>query len=196
MAKKANEMGLRLCIDAGHGNKNSGLNAGYDSGATAGGVAEADVALAWALAGRWLAKEYGIEVYLTRDDDSDPTPVGGRDEQAERAGCTHFLSIHCNSGGSAASGTETFYRDDRDKQWAAVVNAAGVAAMGGKNRGVKHESESARKRLAVFDFDGQAALLETGFITNAGDRKKVQQRDTRVAFWRHLFAAMKGESDG
>lgn len=185
-------MSIKICLDAGHGmsNRSSGV---YDSGATAAGVAEADVALSWVLAGRWLAPQYGIEVFLTRDDDRDPDPVGSRDDRAEAAGCDYFLSIHCNAANGRASGTETYYRDAADKTFAAWVQAAAVAAVGSKDRGLKSEGESQHPRLAVMDFDGPAALLETGFLDHPGDRAKVLSRDVRVAFWRAFFTKLAGD---
>lgn len=191
-AKVATIMSIKICLDPGHGhsNRKSGV---YDPGAVAGGVTEAGIVLDWALTGKWLAKEYGIEVFLTRDDDSDPTPVGSRDDKAEAAGCNYFLSLHCNAANGQARGTETFYRDSADKAFAGIVQAAAMTAMGSKDRGLKSESDSQHTRLAVFDFDGPCALLEIGFIDSASDRTKMQQRETRIAFWRHLFMALKGQ---
>ena len=184
---------MRIALDAGHGNKNRG--SGYDPGAVAGGVAEADVALAWAISGRWiLTREFGIEVFLTRDDDSDPTPVGTRDDKAEAAGADLFLSIHANAASPNVSGCETYYRDGADKTFAKVVQACLLSAMGIKDRGVKSESVSQHGSLAVFGFDGPAALAEVGFITNPTDRARMQERDRRVAFWRSLGAALKGNT--
>jgi N-acetylmuramoyl-L-alanine amidase len=184
---------VKLCIDPGHGNKNRGN--GYDPGATVGHFAEADIVLHVALTGQWIAKtEYGISTFLTRDDDSDPTPVGSRDDKAEAAGCTHFLSLHCNAATGDATGTETFYRDARDKAFAQQVQASAVAAWGLKSRGLKTEADSQHNRLAVFDFDGPAALLEIGFIDNETDRPRMLSRDRRIAFWRSILTTLKGAS--
>ena len=182
---------MKLCIDAGHGkdNRKPGV---YDPGATAGGVAEADVALTIALTGQWLCRQRGIPVYLTRDDDSDSTPVGSRDDKAEAAGCTHFVSIHLNCADGTASGTETYYRDSADKAWAQKVQAAALAAWGLKDRGLKTEADSQHKRLAVFDFDGPAALLEVGFIDHVKDRALAQDRERRIAFWSALLDSLTG----
>jgi N-acetylmuramoyl-L-alanine amidase len=181
---------FRLAIDAGHGSNNSG-NGEFDSGAVAGGMRECDIALAWALTLKHHCVLAQIPVWLTRDDNEDEARLAVRDERAELAGCTHLLSIHCNSGSASATGVETFYRDARDKEWAALVQTAGVSATGLKNRGVKHESDSARGRLAIFDFEGPAALLETGFISNLKDRSIIAVRETRVKFAEKLVAAIQ-----
>lgn len=148
-------------------------------------MAEADVALAFALTIKHVFKQAGIDVYLTRDDSSDVTPVGQRDNEANAAGCTHFLSLHCNAGGMGATGTETFYRDD--SQWARRVQSAALRAFGLRDRGIKTEGASQHKRLAVMDFKGQACLLELGFISNPTDRRILGSRDARVALATQLL---------
>ena len=182
---------MKLCIDPGHGfsNRRPGL---YDPGAEAAGVAEADIALQIALTGQWLCKQRGIACYMTRNDDSDPTPVGQRDDKAEAAGCTHFLSIHLNAADGRASGTETFYRDTTDKAWAQKVQDAALSAWGLNDRGLKSEASSQHSRLAVFDFDGPAALLEVGFIDHSLDRTRAQSRERRIAFWSALLDNLTG----
>ena len=186
---------MKLCIDPGHGasNRKAGV---YDPGATLGNFTEADIVLQVALTGQWLAKtEFGIPTFLTRDDDSDPDPVGTRDDRAEAAGCTHFLALHCNAASGSASGTETFYRDGADKSFAAQVQRAALGAWELKDRGLKTEADSQHSRLAVFDFDGPAALLEMGFIDNEIDRARMLSRDRRIAFWRAILTALKARKE-
>lgn len=185
---------MKLCIDPGHGNSNRKAGV-YDPGAVSGSDAEATIVLQWALTGQFIAKEFGIPVFLTRDDESDPTPVGSRDDKAEAAGCTHFLSLHCNAATGTATGTETFYRDVRDKDWARLVQSAGIGALQLRDRGLKNESESQHSRLAIFDFDGPAALKEIGFIDNPKDLARMKSRDVRIAFWRALFTKMKERTE-
>lgn len=177
---------MKLCIDPGHGyaNRRAGI---YDPGAVSAGVTEADVALQIALTGKWICQQRGIACWLTRDDDRDPTPVGSRDDRAEQAGCTHLISIHLNAATGNATGTETFYRDSADKAWAQKVQDAALEAWGLRNRGLKTEADSQHRRLAVFDFDGPAALLEVGFVDNPLDRGRAQDRDRRIAFWSALL---------
>jgi N-acetylmuramoyl-L-alanine amidase len=173
---------MKLCIDPGHGmsNTRSGV---FDSGATAGGVREADIALAWGLTLKAEAAAVGIPVWMTRYDNDDPDPVGTRDDRAKAAGCTHFIAIHCNDADSpAATGVETYYRDDADHALAAIVQAAALAATGLRTRGLKPEGDSQHNKLAVFSFPGPCALVEIGFITNAGDRAKMLSRNVRIAF--------------
>lgn len=176
---------FKLAIDPGHGwqNRRPGV---YDPGACSSGICEADIVLQWGLSGKWILSQLGIAVWLTREDDRSSDPVSTRDDRAEQAGCTKFLSLHCNSASPSATGTETFYRDSADKAWAAKVQAAAMNALDLRDRGLKTESESQHSRLAVFDFNGPACLLELGFISNAADRKKMLERDRRILFWQTL----------
>lgn len=181
---------MKLAIDPGHGmgNRREGV---YDPGAVGGGVAEADVALQWALTGKWILEQKGVDVWLTRDDDRDLTPVGTRDNRAREAGCTRFISIHCNSAGPTATGTETFFRDAEDKKWATIVQKAALEALDLRDRGLKTEASSQHTRLAVLDFAGPACLLELGFISNPGDRTRMLERSRRIAFWEAIGETLK-----
>lgn len=181
---------MKLCIDPGHGMANREFGK-YDPGAVAAGVAEAGIALEVGLTLKHVAVREGIEVFLTRTNDVDPTPVATRARLAQNRGCTHFLSLHCNAGPILASGTETFYRDSRDEDFAELVQDAALFAWGLRDRGVKHESESQHKRLAIFNFAGPAALLEMGFITNPANRKWLLDRDARIRFAVRLLGVLK-----
>ena len=83
------------------------------------------------------------------------------------------LDIHFNaSTNTTATGVEVFVGDDaqaNDLLLAHDVLNATVKHLGVKNRGVKTESESARKRLGVMREHGAVCLLEVCFITNESD---------------------------
>jgi N-acetylmuramoyl-L-alanine amidase len=103
-ATLSQQLGLkvhRVVIDAGHG--------GYDAGAVgARGTKEKDVALAIAMALRDLLTESGLEVVLTREDDSF-VALEERARLANQARGDLFLSIHCNSARQRRlSGVETY----------------------------------------------------------------------------------------
>lgn len=181
---------MTICLDPGHGRDNRGVGRGYDPGACSAGVCEADIVLQWGLTGKFLLTQLGITVVMTRDDDMDIAPVGQRDEFAERKGADRFLSIHCNSAGASATGTETFYRSLEDKAWAQKVQNAALHALGLRDRGLKTEGQSQHSRLAVFDFDGPACLLELGFISRLSDRTAMLKRENRIAFWQKLAESL------
>ena len=177
----------KLCIDAGHGLSNTKPGV-FDSGAAFGGFREADIALQWALTVKQFCVDAGIPFFLTRPDNATPDPVGRRDDIAEKAGCSHFLSIHLNEGGG--TGCEAFYRDAVDSAWAKVCLGAVISATGLVNRGAKREGESQHSRLAVFDFDGPCTLVEIGFVDNLTDRSLILLKETRAAFAARVVAAL------
>lgn len=179
---------IKLCIDPGHGMSNR-RDGRYDPGAVSGGLQEADVALMWALTGKWVLQREGIEVFLTRDDDRDEAPVGLRDDRAGQAGCTHFISLHCNAGGGR--GAETYFRDEADEAFALAVHRVLMRTAMTHSRGVKHESLSQHGKLAVFGFHGPACLVELGFIDNAVDRDLLMNRDARIRFWEGMAEWLK-----
>lgn len=97
---QANPKKFVVVLDAGHGGKDSG-NRGNN-------YFEKDIALKIALkVGKQLEKYQDLEVIYTRKTDVF-IPLHERAEIANRADADLFVSIHCNSHNSDASGTETF----------------------------------------------------------------------------------------
>ncbi len=115
-----------VVVDAGHGGDETG-RIGSD------GALEKDVNLAVARElKRVLERQGGLEVVLTRDDDS-AVPLARRAEIANQAGGDLFVSLHCNGWFSErATGVETYFlspaRTDRD---ASVAREENWAAEGG-----------------------------------------------------------------
>lgn len=181
---------IKLALDAGHGMGNRKGGA-FDPGAVAASFREADIALRWAVAGEFLLEPKGFDVFLTRDDNTDNSPVGSRDDKAMQAGCDRFISIHCNAANGSATGVEAFYRDSADKAFAQIVLDCLVEATGLKSRGLKSESESQHPRLAVLDFGPPACLIEIGFIDNPKDREVITTRSTIVKFYDLLAQRIK-----
>lgn len=162
---------MNIILDPGHGmsNRKSGR---YDPGACAGCVEEATIALDWANELRTILRAAGHAVTRTRASRDDPAPVGKRAAIARQYGGQIMLSIHCNAANGNASGTETFYRGESNKDLAARLNLAVVDSLGTRSRGIKTESDSQHARLAVMAFQ-PCFLIELGFIDNAGDREKM-----------------------
>jgi N-acetylmuramoyl-L-alanine amidase len=181
---------MKLAIDPGHGMSNKRDNV-FDPGAVSAGVRECDIALEWALTGKYVLPQYGINHFLTRDDNLDEVPVGRRDDMAVAAHCTHFLSIHCNAADGKATGVEVYYRDISDRAFAQLVLDSLVEATGLKSRGLKRESDSQHSRLAVLDFGPPACLAEIGFLDNPHDRSVIRDRNVRLKFWAGLCRRLR-----
>ncbi len=144
----------------------------YDTGAEAAGVTEAAIVMRWANALRIILMRKGHLVVRTRVDDSDPCPVSRRDDVASAYKCERMISLHCNAADGKASGTETFYRGEDDKEMAVNLTAAVCRVLSTKNRGAKTEKESQHPSLAVMEFD-KCWLVELGFIDNTADRERL-----------------------
>ena len=107
---------LRVAIDPGHG--------GIDPGAVREGVAEKDLALAFAreLASQ-IAEDAQFAVYMTREGDHF-VPLSQRVEQARDAGADLFLSIHANTvtrGNASGATVYTLSDTASDKASAALA---------------------------------------------------------------------------
>jgi N-acetylmuramoyl-L-alanine amidase len=105
----------RVIIDPGHGGADDGKKG-------VGGLLEKDVTLAIALElKRELQGKDGIEVFLTRDDDSTVGLIE-RTEFANQQRGDLFLSIHCNGWyASDAKGVETYFLSPAKTQWDSTV---------------------------------------------------------------------------
>lgn len=162
---------MTIILDPGHGmgNRKSGV---FDPGACSGGSQEADIAMDWVNELRSILLAAGHRVIRTRIDHKDPAPIGKRAGIAHHFGGEIMISLHCNAANGSASGTETFYRGDANREQAETINRAVVDALGTRNRGTKLESLSQHARLAVMAFQ-PCFLIELGFIDHAGDRAKM-----------------------
>ncbi len=94
----------RIVLDAGHGGK--------DQGTCSGDVLEKDINLSVVEKLAWVLEEHGIEVILTRVDD---TKVGLEERAAFANGkeADLFVSIHCNfcEDDAGVRGLECYYQD-------------------------------------------------------------------------------------
>jgi N-acetylmuramoyl-L-alanine amidase len=176
---------MKICIDPGHGmsNRQSGI---YDPGAThvenGFQFQEAAVVLRYGLALKDVFRARQVEVFMTRDDRTDHTPVGKRAGMAKSAGCSALVSLHMNDfDDDSANGIEVLYGAPGSEALAAALQAELVAVTGLRDRKIKRRTD-----LAVLKFDGPAVLIELGFIANDKDRTKMLAADTRDAVTRAI----------
>lgn len=167
-----------VILDPGHGLSNSKPGV-FDPGAVSNGMREADIVMDWANEIRAFLRCAGYRVVRTRINNQDPAPVGERASIARDYGGDIMLSIHCNAFNGTANGTETIYRGEANKVKAEAINNAVVGALGTRDRGVKLESASQHKRLAVMAFQ-PCFLVELGFIDHDGDRAKMLDPELRA----------------
>lgn len=155
------ENGHVVCLDAGHG--------GRDPGASAGGVAEKDVALKIVCAtGRELVKR-GYEVYYTRAT-GEYIPRPERARIANDAKAEVFLSVHCNAAAAEkANGHEDWIAarasNDAAKLASLIVRHWGKLLPDTIQRGVKMKDYDVLVLTKM-----PAVLSEVGFLSNAAER--------------------------
>ncbi len=115
----------RICIDPGHGGRDFGKE-------SAEGLREKDVNLAIARVVRdRIAQELGVEVVMTRDDDS-TLGLAERAEIANTSGADLFISIHCNAWfNDLTGGFESYFlspaRSESERALARYENQGGGA---------------------------------------------------------------------
>lgn len=171
---------MKICIDPGHGMSNRSKNV-YDPGAThrENGFMfqEAAIALRYGLTLKDVFRSKGVDVFMTRDDETDHTPVGSRASMAIAAQCQAFISLHLNDfDDDTANGLEVLYRDKEDKTLAQKLQDALIKITKMRDREIKQRTD-----LAVLKFSGTAVLIELGFIANDADREKLLNAQMRDA---------------
>ncbi len=157
---------FKLCIDPGHG-MDSAKRGVYDTGAVSGDFVEASIALVWGLELAKACTDRGVQVWMTRDARADVAPLATRVARAEKAGCTHLLSLHVNDADDmSANGVETLYWRKESLAFAKLVHGVAQPVLGLRDRGVKLRPNLAVLRSGTM----RSALLEVGFIGNKFDR--------------------------
>ena len=158
-----------ICVDAGHG--------GSDSGAIgASGSNEKDINLSIALLLAQNLGDAGLQVMMTREDDTLPT-LQQRAELANAAFASLFVSVHNNAAGDpAANGTETFYWGTPEKYsvegrlLAEAIQRNLLAAINSLDRGARTHW---RNLVVLAETVMPAALAEVGFVTNPEEEAKL-----------------------
>ena len=179
-----------VVVDAGHG--------GHDAGARGIYGYEKDFALKMAMAVRAALMQRGFKVILTRANDTFIT-LGGRVAIANQTPKSIFLSFHFNSGGSAATGIETWALTPQSA--AATISRGGGYNMNGVT-GNKQDSANIALATAVhasvisrFKFVDRGIkraqwsvltgckrpgiLFEGGFVTNGAECQLVASETYR-----------------
>ena len=190
---KPREMYSRIIvIDPGHG--------GDDNGTSYQSIYEKNLTLTYGkeLYNR-LEQDPSIKVYITRAEDKYATAETGgvglqyptkemRVNLANEIAPDLYISVHVNYWKvRTTSGTETHYypdaKDTRSKQFASLVQKALIKEFGTKDRGLKDGSGL----MVINSTNAPAILIETGFISNDGDRKMLIASDYAGRFANAIY---------
>lgn len=160
-----------VIIDVGHG--------GQDNGVSLDGITEKSIALEIAKKIRALNPNSDLEIVLTRESD-DFISLKDRAEFINAAHPEFVLSIHANSSENAiAKGPEIFISENSKERDGSRKLAEAIQRV--------FEEEDAEIRNGNFilleKVNCPIALLEVGFLTNAGDREVLttEEGQTRIA---------------
>ena len=158
---------IKIFIDPGHG--------GDSIGASYKGRYEQDDCLRLAKAVRdILFTVKGIEIMLSREDDTDPDLLA-RAQRANEWGADYFLSIHRNAfTPEGATGVEAWVYSAVETGGSTYTKAKNIvdsvcAVTGYRNRGVKKGAPAYRDYAVNSYTEMHSCLLEVGFIDNTRD---------------------------
>ena len=166
-------MNRKIIISAGHG--------GNDPGAVANGYTERDLAIEFR---ELLVKELlllGVKPLI--DDNKNALKQTLAWLTGKYSSKDILLDIHWNAASSKARGTEVIVPDNAsifENNFAKnILNV--FVSNGFINRGVKPESQTARKRLGWMRPPAENILIEMGFITNLLDINLYQNLKYKLA---------------
>lgn len=162
-----NEMVPLVVIDPGHG--------GFDLGTHSKIYEEKQICLKTASYLRKHLEKAGYHVIMTRSRD-EYLPLKKRAEIANLAKCQILISIHCNAAkNSSAKGIEIFYtqktepwRAKKSKELAQSILSSLLSGTGAESRGIKEGNFCVIRETKM-----PSILIETGFLTNEEERKKL-----------------------
>lgn len=161
----AGSAGFTVCLDAGHG--------GNDPGCATGERQESDDNLTLALAVQKELQRQGVQVLMTRTDDTYLT-LEERCSKANAQGVDYFLSFHRNIADGSACGVEIWRSHSAGEESISLsenllsaLDSAGIQ----RNRGVHIGSQSSETQdyYVLRGTQMPCALLEMGFLDNTED---------------------------
>lgn len=173
----------KVLLDPGHG--------GRDPGAVSqNSVHEADLVfdvarvVSQSLDGRKCPNDkFMIRTSLTRGEEDAYVSPTHRFNAIRQVSPHVFVSIHANaSENPEATGTETIFRDARDYELAECVHYPLVRNLGLRDRGIKSDLLTLRRKLAVLN-DGitPSILIELGFMSNPSDLWTMQAKTQEIS---------------
>lgn len=166
---------VTICLDAGHGGK--------DVGSEGASRTEKDDTLKLTLATAEYLKGLGIDVVLTRSDDTF-LELSERCDVANNAKAAYFVSIHRNKG--PGEGVETWIYSKADEEINTLaenimdkLDEAGIQ----RNRGVKRgmQTSSSKDYYLTSHSDMPSCIIELGFMDNETDNQMYDEKQEAYA---------------
>ena len=151
-----------VVIDPGHG--------GEDEGCSRGDVTEDAINLELA---RMLAaklREMGVDVVLTREEETTGKSLEERVQTAEEYDADIYVSIHqnaCEERENSTTGIETWYYGEESRRLARLVHMGTLEKTKARDREVRQSDEL----YVLRETSMPACLIETGFLSNRKERE-------------------------
>jgi N-acetylmuramoyl-L-alanine amidase len=152
---------IRVVVDAGHG--------GAESGALANGISEKNINLQIAKKMQQMAKDYNIDVIMTRENDEIPGHAGNlHDDLAYRAALPAkehadlFVSIHTNGddGSNAPSGFQIYIPGNTSKVYSGSVKlGSSITGFIGKDYAIAPELKQRNNGILILSQASVPAVL-------------------------------------
>lgn len=149
-----------------------------DSGAVAHGLKEADLTKRVRDLTYDAIKRIRPKQMVTRDDDKDTlsqviSKISPKIQENDL-----LIDFHYNSASSTATGVECVVSDYASKY--SIDTATYICNIvsnisGLKNRGVKREKDTPRKKLGILRMKGGTVVVELGFISNLNDVQSIDK---------------------
>ncbi|MDX2107451.1 MAG: N-acetylmuramoyl-L-alanine amidase [Candidatus Melainabacteria bacterium] len=164
-ASSANLRGKVIVLDAGHG--------GTDPGAQRGITNEKDITLSVVKYLSEFLKAQGIQVHLTRTDDTFIS-LQERVDITNRTSPNAFVSVHVNAMESSneISGLETYFQTEQSKELASDIHKNLLDTLKVPDRNIRKAKFYVINRTEV-----PSVLAEIGFISNQSEREKLISSD-------------------
>ena len=161
--------GLRICVDPGHGGKETGAIG-------CSGVKESTINLAIGLKVERLLREMGAEVIMTRKQDIDVS-LQDRVATAVSARADLLLSIHGNSLPDGRNpwtehGTSSYYYHPQSRGYANDVRAGAVEKLGFPDYNTRWQNLALCRPTQM-----PACLVEVGFVINPDEYATMLSQD-------------------
>lgn len=165
-------MSKTICIDAGHGGK--------DSGAVGNGLLEKDIVLSIAKKLKVMLIEKGFKVCMTREDDTF-VELKDRCIIANKQKADIFVSIHCNSDKNKSAFGFEIYHTKGSIQGEKLSEVIKLSMNENKeiirtDRGIKTANFT-----VLIGTNMPAVLVETAFISNIEDSKILKAKQLEFA---------------
>ncbi len=178
LPKAYKSVGRKVVLDPGHG--------GYDPGAMYGGHNEKDVTLDITKKVQEYLSKAGIKAYMTRSDDRFLS-LSERVEISNSINPAIFVSIHANALATnpKMEGLQTYYYSTAGLNIARVTHDQLLKDVKMTNRNIR------RARFWVTKYTkAPSILVETGFMTNSDERKKLVSRSYQDKLAKSLAAGI------